>query len=280
MEEYHNISIFPLIANGIKGIVIRVDDITELEKKEQQLRQAQKMEIIGTLAGGLAHDFNNILGGITGSLSLLKFKLQKDTALDHDFMIKYLNIMEEAGRRAADLVKQLLSISSKQEMTLEPVDLDITIEHVMQICRNSFDKCIDLETLFSGTKAMINASPTQIEQVLLNLCVNAAHAMTTMRKEDEPQGGKLTVSLKKIFADKNFCIAHPEAHELEYWALTVQDTGVGMDTKTVAKIFDPFFTTKQKDKGTGLGLAMAYNIVQQHGGFIDVYSGEGPRLYL
>ncbi|MCK7505102.1 MAG: ATP-binding protein [Desulfobacterales bacterium] len=96
-----------------------------------------------------------------------------------------------------------------------------------------------------------------------------------MRKENEPQGGKLTVSLKKIFADKDFCIAHPEAHEMEYWALTVQDTGVGMDTKTVAKIFDPFFTTKQKDKGTGLGLAMVYNIVQQHGGFIDVYSVMG-----
>ncbi len=275
VEEYHTISIFPLIANGVKGIVIRVDDVTEMEKKEQQLRQAQKMEIIGTLAGGLAHDFNNILGGITGSLSLLKFKLQQDKELDRDFMIKYLNIMEEAGRRAADLVKQLLSISSKQEMILEPVDLDITVEHVMQICRNSFDKRIDLEPQFSGTKAMINASPTQIEQVLLNLCVNAAHAMTTMRKENEPQGGELTVSLKKIFADKDFCIAHPEAHEMEYWALTVQDTGVGMDTKTVAKIFDPFFTTKQKDKGTGLGLAMVYNIVQQHGGFIDVYSVMG-----
>jgi PAS domain S-box-containing protein len=275
MEEYHNISFFPLIANGIKGVVIRVDDITELEKKEQQLRQAQKMEIIGTLAGGLAHDFNNILGGITGSLSLLKFKIQKDQALDRDFMIKYLNIMEEAGRRAADLVKQLLSISSKQEMTLEPVDLDITVEHVMQICKNSFDKCIDLEPLLSGTMAFINASPTQIEQVLLNLCVNAAHAMTTMRKENEPQGGKLTVSIKKLFADMNFCIAHPEAHEIEYWTLTVQDTGIGMDTKTVAKIFDPFFTTKQKDKGTGLGLAMVYNIVQQHGGFIDVYSVAG-----
>jgi PAS domain S-box-containing protein len=274
-EEYHTISIFPLIANGIKGIVIRVDDVTEMEKKEQQLRQAQKMEIIGTLAGGLAHDFNNILGGITGSLSLLKFKLQQDKELDRDFMIKYLNIMEEAGRRAADLVKQLLSISSKQEMTLEPVDLDITVEHVMQICRNSFDKRIDLEPLLSGTKAMIKASPTQIEQVLLNLCVNAAHAMTTMRKENEPQGGKLTVSLKNIFADKIFCIAHPEAHEIEYWALTVQDTGVGMDTRTIAKIFDPFFTTKQKDKGTGLGLAMVYNIVQQHGGFIDVYSVVG-----
>ncbi|MCK7505103.1 MAG: hypothetical protein MZV70_14170 [Desulfobacterales bacterium] len=172
VEEYHTISISP-IANGVKGIVIRVDDVTEMEKKEQQLRQAQKMEIIGTLAGGLAHDFNNILGGITGSLSLLKFKLQQDKELDRDFMIKYLNIMEEAGRRAADLVKQLLSISSKQEMILEPVDLDITVEHVMQICRNSFDKCIELEPQFSGTKAMINASPTQIEQVLLNLCVNA-----------------------------------------------------------------------------------------------------------
>jgi PAS domain S-box-containing protein len=274
-EEFHNISLFPLIANCVQGIVIRVDDVTEMERKEQQLRQAQKMETIGTLAGGLAHDFNNILGGITGSLSLITFKHTQDHAMDRDIMLKYLGIMEEAGKRAADLVKQLLSISRKQETLFECVDVNSTIDHVMQICSNSFDKCIELDVRHFPGKALVNASPTQMEQVLLNLCVNAAHAMTTMRGADEHQGGKLAVSLRRLFADAAFRATHPEAGERQYWVLSVQDTGVGMETKTVAKIFDPFFTTKDRDKGTGLGLAMVYNIVQQHNGFIDVYSEPG-----
>ncbi|MBU1565500.1 MAG: response regulator [Proteobacteria bacterium] len=274
-EEFHNISFFPLVANCVQGIVIRIDNVTELENKEQQLRHAQKMETIGTLAGGLAHDFNNILGGLTGSLSLIRFKLEQDTEFDRDFLRKYLGIMEQAGKRAGDLVKQLLSIVRKQEMNFQPVDLNTTIDHILKICTISFDKCIDLNFSNYTEKAMINADPTQTEQVLLNLCVNASHAMTTMRKTDERQGGKLMVWLEKIFADQNFRVTHLEAKPISYWVLSVQDTGVGMETKTVAKIFDPFFTTKAKDKGTGLGLAMVYNIVQQHGGFIDVYSELG-----
>jgi PAS domain S-box-containing protein len=274
-EEFLNISLFPLIANCVQGIVIRVDNITELENKEQQLRHAQKMETIGTLAGGLAHDFNNILGGLSGSLSLIRFKLDQDNGLDVDFLRKYLGIMEQAGNRAADLVKQLLSVTRKQEMNFQPVDLNATIDHVMKICSISLDKCIDLTPRHYPGQALVNADPAQAEQVLLNLCVNAAHAMTTMRKAEERQGGKLLVSVEKIFADRDFRITHLEAKAIPYWVLSVQDSGVGMDTRTVAKIFDPFYTTKAKDKGTGLGLAMVYNIVQQHGGFIDVYSEVG-----
>jgi two-component system, cell cycle sensor histidine kinase and response regulator CckA len=274
-EQFLNISMFPLVANCVQGIVIRVDNITELENKEQQLRHAQKMETIGTLAGGLAHDFNNILGGLTGSLSLIRFKLDQDNEIDGDFLRKYLGIMEQAGKRASDLVKQLLSITRKQEMNFQPVDLNVTIDHILEICNISFDKSINIQARHFTEKAMINADPSQAEQVLLNLCVNASHAMTTMRKPDERQGGNLLVSVDKIFADQNFRQTHLEAQPIPYWVLGVQDNGVGMDTKTAAKVFDPFFTTKSKDKGTGLGLAMVYNIVQQHGGFIDVYSELG-----
>ena len=122
---------------------------------------------------------------------------------------------------------------------------------------------------------MVSADPTQVEQVLLNLCVNGYHAMTMMREEGQHQGGRLSIGLEKIYADRHFCERHPEAAEGHYWILSVNDTGVGMDTKTVAKIFDPFFTTKGKGKGTGLGLAVVYSIVQQHRGFIDVYSEAG-----
>ena len=280
IEEYYNISLFPLVANCVQGIVIRVDNVTELENKEQQLRHAQKMETIGTLAGGLAHDFNNILGGLTGSLSLIRYKIEQDSVVDRAFLREYLGVMEQAGKRASDLVKQLLSIVRKQEMNFQPVDLNTTIDHILKICTISFDKCIEMNFRNTAGQAMINADPTQTEQVLLNLCVNAAQAMTTMRKADERQGGKLMISVEKIFADQNFRVTHLEAKSIPYWILRVQDTGVGMDTRTVAKIFDPFFSTKTKDKGTGLGLAMVYNIVQQHGGFIDVYSeiGQGSTF--
>lgn len=284
-NKYYNISLYPLAANGISGTVVRIDDITELEKMEQQLRQAQKMDTIGTLAGGLAHDFNNILGGIVGTLSLLKFKLDQGAALSPDVAGEYIETMERAGKRATEMVQQLLTLSRKQELSLAPVDLNLAITHVVKICENTLDKSIDIKTALAPGYPMVKADPGQIEQVLLNLCVNAAHAMTIMRPEGEHKGGVLTLSLSSIKPDKFFCANHPEALPGElYWALSVQDTGIGMDTKTIAKIFDPFFTTKEKGRGTGLGLAMVYNIIQQHKGFIDVYAeiGHGAtfNLYL
>nr|MDA8402660.1 response regulator [Desulfobacteraceae bacterium] len=275
-KKYYNISLYPLVANGISGAVLRIDDITEMEKMEQQLRQAQKMDTIGALAGGLAHDFNNILGGIVGTLSLLKYKLAKGVPLPPDAVREYIDTMERAGNRAADMVQQLLTLSRKQEMSFAPVDLNLILKHVVKICENTFDKSIEIKTVTADGYPMVIADPGQLEQVLLNLCVNAAHAMTLMRPEGERRGGVMTISIGGIAADKFFCAGHPEARPGEtYWALSVQDTGIGMDTKTIAKIFDPFFTTKVKGKGTGLGLAMVYNIIQQHKGFIDVYSEKG-----
>jgi len=275
-NKYYNIALYPLVANGISGAVVRIDDITELEKKEQQLRQAQKMDTIGTLAGGLAHDFNNILGGIVGTLSILKFKLDSGMPLSSEAAGDYIDTMERAASRAADMVQQLLTLSRKKELSFSPVDLNLTIKYVVKICESTFDKSIEIKTAFAREYPMVKADPGQMEQVLLNLCVNAAHAMTIMRPEGERKGGILTISLGDIIPDKFFCTSHPEAKPDEkYWVLSVQDTGIGMDTKTIAKIFDPFFTTKEKNRGTGLGLAMVYNIIQQHKGFIDVYSEPG-----
>ena len=273
--KYHNVSIFPLVANGVAGVVMRLDDVTEIEMKEKQLIQAQKLETVGTLAGGLAHDFNNVLGGIVGTLSLIRFGTKNDNCLKPEKLNDYLNTMEKASQRATDMVQQLLTLSREKELDFSPVDLNWTIKHVMKICENSFDKCIELNKIFIKGTAMIKADTTQMEQVLLNLCVNANHAMTMMRNESEHRGGKLTIALERLFADKHFCKTHPEAEEISYWSLSVRDNGVGMDTKTVAKIFDPFFTTKNKGKGSGLGLAMVYSIVKQHQGFIDVYSEVG-----
>ena len=281
---YFNVFFFPLVTTSGLDIVIRLDDITEIEHKDQQLIQAQKMETVGTLAGGLAHDFNNVLGGIVGALSLAHLKIiDLDDPIKTE-LLEYIMVMEESGQRATDMVQQLLSLSRKQELRLTPVDLNTVIKHVINICQNTFDKSIELRTVFHPKRAMIEADLTQIEQSLLNLCINASHAMTIMREKDKPSGGKLAITVEIINIDTHFQKSHPESELIDYWVISVQDTGVGMSIKTVAKIFDPFFTTKETGRGSGLGLLMVYNIIRQHNGFIDVYSevdvGSTFRIFL
>ena len=272
LDKIFTVSIYPLRESEHKGVVMRIDDVTDLEIMDRQLRQAQKMEMIGTLAGGLAHDFNNVLGGITGTVSLLSFKIARDQTITSDVLKESLATIEQSAQRASDMVKQLLTLSHKHDLEFAPVDLNMTIKHIHKICMNTFDKRIELNFNYYPSNAIVYADPTQLEQVLLNLCVNAYHAMSIMRPEGETSHGKISVSIGKVITDSIFNKTHPEASQGTYWVLSVSDTGVGMNTKTVSKIFDPFFTTKGKGKGTGLGLAMAYNINKQHHGFIDVYS--------
>jgi PAS domain S-box-containing protein len=268
-------TLFPLIANGVEGLVIRMDDRTEFEKVDSQLRQSQKMETVGTLAGGLAHDMNNVLCGMTGALSLIRWKCDKHGEPLSAEITGYLDLMEQSTQRAVDIIRQLLTLSRKQDQVLAAMDLNTAIHHVEQLCRSSLEKSIEIQIQPHATPAMILADGNQIEQALLNLCINGAHAMTMMRLEGAPHGGKLCLSLDQLKTDPHFRHTHPGAQEGQYWVVSVRDTGVGMDSKTLAKIFDPFFTTKDKGKGTGLGLSMVYNIVHAHGGFIDVYSEPG-----
>jgi|GEM_PF-1962175 len=277
--SYHDVTLFPIAGDGSSGIVIRIDNTTELEKKDLQLRQAQKMETVGSLAGGLAHDFNNVLGGIIGAISLLKLKFAKLDVQAPDIE-RYLSLLDESSQRAADMVQQLLTLTRKQELVLVPVDLNEAVRHVLKVCQSSFDKSVTVSAEYCCDTAVIRADLTQMEQVLLNLCVNGYHAMTLMRGEGEPQGGELRVDVHKRFADDRFCATHPESESRDYWVISVSDTGVGIDATVAAKIFDPFFTTKDKGTGTGLGLSVTYNIIRQHRGFIDLYSeiGEGSTF--
>ncbi len=257
--------------------------LSDVEKNilESQLIQSQKMETIGTLVGGLAHDFNNLLGGIVGSLSLLKYKYMN---IDSGELLKYLNMMENASGRATDLVKQLLAVASKQDLVMVPVDLNNSIRNIVKISRNTFDKSVEIVQHYNESPAVTNADPIQIEQVLLNLCINACHAMTVMRPEHDNQGGTLTIDIKLFNTDEIFMKLHPDAAHSSYWLVSIEDTGIGMNKKTLERIFEPFFTTKKNTpvKGSGLGLTMVYNIIRDHAGFIDVKSepNTGTVFYL
>jgi len=242
-------------------------DITEQVNLEEQLLQAQKMEAIGTLVGGLAHDFNNILGGIIGSVEILDILLKKQNLEGADEVWTYINIIQDSSGRAVEMIKQLLSLSRRQEMEKKRFDVNDSLQHVLTICKNSFPKSVLLDFTFSKEPCFIYADQTRIEQVILNLCVNASQAMTIMKEEDE--GGTLSVSLR--VAEKKAA----EDLKLPFAGITVSDDGIGMDDDVKAHMFEPFFTTKEKEMGTGLGLSMVYNIVKQHQGIIDVDSAPG-----
>ncbi len=271
-DAIKNLSVYPLSGSEITGAVIRIDDITDLEIKDAQLIQMQKMEVIGSMTGGIAHDFNNILGGIIGTVSVLKYSISKGKQLSEEEILNKVNIIESTANRAANVVKQLMSLSRKNDYNPVAVDINESIGNVIVLCRNSFDKSIEIIYNPYSNPVLIEADPTQIEQLLLNICINAEHAMTIMRGEKEQYGGKLSVDIKVIDVDKHFINQHPDAKESVYTQIIISDSGIGMDQKTVARIFDPFFTTKDKTKGTGLGLSMVYNIVHSHNGFIDVFS--------
>ncbi|MGL4369453.1 MAG: hybrid sensor histidine kinase/response regulator, partial [Spirochaetota bacterium] len=243
-------------------------------KMEQSLLQSQKMESIGILTGGIAHDFNNILTGIVSTVSLAEYEMANND-FNKDRFSSYISIMKEAGNRASDMIQQLLSISRKNDARLQPVDLSFSISQVLKICASSFDKRITVSSDIPAGKILIYADRTRIEQVLLNLMINAGHAVTLMRSSEAQYGGTISLSVEEIVGDSIFCGKHPEAEYKSYWKIAVRDDGVGMDAVTVSKIFIPFFSTKRKGQGSGLGLAMVYNIIQEHQGFIDVYSEPG-----
>ena len=244
---------------GYQGII---RDVTEQRRLEVQLQQAQKMEAVGTLAGGIAHDFNNVLQAISGYVQLLLMKKEKK---DPD--IRYLNRIDKAAQRAAGLTKQLMIFSRKVKNELRPVDLNQEIIQVHGLLQRIIPKMIDVELGLEKDIKIINADPMQLEQIMMNLGVNAKDAM--------PDGGKLVFETKNIILDERYCAAHREAVPGEYVLLAISDTGHGMDKKVLEHIFEPFFTTKEMGKGTGLGLAMVYGIVKSHDGHIVCYSNPG-----
>ncbi len=263
---------FPLKdeAGQIFAAIEIINNITEKRRLEEQLRHAQKMEAVGLLAGGVAHDFNNILTAIVGYGNLLKMK-----TVETDPRRLFVDQLLASAARAANLTQSLLAFSRKQVINPQPMDLNETIRRIEELLRRVIGEDIDMRTDLCAHPVTIMADSSQMEQVLMNLATNARDAM--------PRGGKLTIATGETVLDEEFKRVHGFGIPGPYALITVADTGVGMDGATRDRIFEPFYTTKELGKGTGLGLAIVYGIMKQNGGYIDVESAPGTgaafRLY-
>jgi PAS domain S-box-containing protein len=248
--------------DAVIGAVVTFIDITEHRKLEDQYRQAQKMEAIGQLAGGVAHDFNNILSAIIGYGHLSLMKLPENEPVRY-----YVEQILQSSERATSLTQSLLAFSRKQMVKKELVKLNSVIGNFEKFLLRLLREDIQMRTRYAPDDLTIMADRGQIEQVVMNLVTNARDAM--------PAKGTLTIETSRVSLDESFLSAHGYGGIGEYAMLSVSDTGAGMDTETKRKIFEPFFTTKEQGKGTGLGLATVYGIVKSHDGFINVYSEPG-----
>ena len=262
----------PLVdsAGKLKGVLGFNRDIKEQKKLEEELVQARKMEAIGTLAGGIAHDFNNILSVILGNADMAKLDAQSGSPAEEE-----IDQIIEAGIRATDLVKQILTFSRKTEHQLHPFRPHLLIKEALKLLRSSLPTTIEIKQNIDSECGLILADPTQIHQIMLNLCTNAVHAM-------ENEKGILTISLcRKEVRPEEF----PDQSDTEagpFIVLSISDTGHGMNEATKQRIFDPYFTTKKQDEGTGLGLAVVHGIIMDYKGFIRVQSSpeKGSAFHL
>ncbi len=227
-----------------------------------QLRQSQKMEAVGQLAGGIAHDFNNILQAIMGYTQLLMLDAPPAGELTEGLTEIYA-----CGERASALTRQLLTFSRRQILKPQPLDLNVVIENLKNMLTRVIGEHITLEWYPASALGTIDADISMMEQVLMNLCVNARDAITT--------GGVITIETSNVTIDQEFCVEHPWAKPGDFVRLSVSDNGIGMTEEIREQIFEPFFTTKSADQGTGLGLSTVYGIVKQHDGVISAYSEPG-----
>lgn len=244
-----------------KSVLVIHTDITERKRTEEQLLRAQRIESIGSLAGGIAHDLNNILSPIMMSLEVLRLKYT-----DEESQI-WLRILHESAERGAGMIRQVLSFARGSEGKRVHLQPQHIIKDFIRILKETFPKSIEVQFDLPKNLWAITGDPTQLYQVLMNLCMNSRDAM--------PNGGSIIIAAENQSVDETFARMNPEAHAGDFVRISVTDTGTGIDAKTMSRIFEPFFTTREVGEGTGLGLSMVLTIVKSHGGFVDVHSETG-----
>ncbi|MCI0488788.1 MAG: ATP-binding protein, partial [Blastocatellia bacterium] len=254
-----------------EGFEVIAENVTERRLLEEQLRQSQKMEAIGRLAGGIAHDFNNLLTAILGYDQLAMSRLEPDSPMRQE-----LEEIMNAGQRAASLTSQLLAFSRKQMLQPKVLNLNTVIEKSSRMLKRLIGEDIELTAIQAPSLGRVKVDPAQIEQVIMNLALNARDAMA--------EGGKLIIETANAYLDEDYARSHIEVQPGHYVMIGVTDTGAGMDQETLSHIFEPFFTTKEQGKGTGLGLSIIYGIIRQSGGHLWAHSEEGKgatfKIYL
>jgi PAS domain S-box-containing protein len=264
-ERCFDLSMRPVIDNWgrIIGIVPEAMELTEQRRTEEALHQAQKMEAVGQLTGGIAHDFNNMLAVVMGSLELLNRRLGADDPRAR----RYVSAAMDGAKRATTLTQRLLAFSRQQPLKPEPLDCNKLVSGMSDLLHHSIGADVRLEVVLAGSLWRIHADPNQLENVIVNLAVNARDAM--------PGGGRLTIETQNAYLDDRYAATHPGVAPGQYVLIAVSDTGSGMPPEVAAKAFDPFFTTKEVGKGTGLGLSQVYGFVKQSGGHVKIYSEPG-----
>jgi signal transduction histidine kinase/HAMP domain-containing protein len=258
-------------AGDLSGAVMVIRDVTELKEAERRLHQAQKLEAIGQLTGGVAHDFNNMLTVISGTAEILI-----DELADRPDLVSIARMIDHAAERGADLTRQLLAFARRQPLQPKNVDVNAIVGNIRQLLRPTIGEQIELEVRLEQDADPAHIDPSQLSSALLNLAVNARDAM--------PDGGKLLLETGNVVLDEHYAERNPDVRPGRYVLIAVSDTGTGMPAAVLARAFEPFFTTKGIGKGTGLGLSMVYGFVKQSGGHIRIYSEEGHgttiKLYL
>jgi PAS domain S-box-containing protein len=271
-NQYHvELKTYPMVdgSGNITSVIETINDVTEKHKLQEQLVQSQKMESVARLAGGVAHDFNNMLSIIIGHSELAMGQMDPSNPLVDD-----LSEIRKAAERSAALVRQLLAFARKQTVSPKVLDLNKTVSGMLKMLRPLIGENIDLVWQPGEEACLVKMDPSQIDQILANLCVNARDAINGI--------GRITIETAMVTIDPDFYTHHPDFFPGEYVALSVSDDGCGMNSETLDYIFEPFFTTKEVGRGTGLGLATVYGIVKQNNGFIHVNSkpGQGTTFWL
>ena len=269
-ESIYNIEFY--YTHGLDNVVIKLDDVTEQALMDEQLRMSQKMSVVSNMVNGLVHSFNNVLGAIMGTVTMMKFSI-KNKHLDWEVLKENVEVIESSSEKAELMLEQILSLTVDKPPKRENVDLNEEIIHFMKICENTLDKGILIDAELVDVKPYVFADKKQLELVFMALSDNAAYSMLHLPPERSSEEMFLTVSIDHCVPDEAFRERQPLAVAESYWAIHIGDTGTGIPKDLLGKIFEPFFSTK--DDCTGLGLAIVEDIVSQHNGFIEVRSELG-----